>query len=66
MDVYYGTAAAAREAAQIWLFSEQSSKSPARVYDITLGYHYRVKGSDGTVMRFFFNAADGGKKRARR
>lgn len=47
--------------------ADGSNKSPARVYDITLGYHYRVKGQDGTIMRFFFNPGrKGKKKRARR
>jgi hypothetical protein len=65
VDIYYGTAAAAREAAQVWLFSEGSSKSPARIFDATLGYHYRGKSPDGTVMRFLFNAG-GVARRARR
>jgi hypothetical protein len=66
VDIYYGTAAAAREAAQLWLFAAGSSKGPARVYDPVRGYHYRVKGPDGSVQRFLFGGGGGAKKRARR
>ncbi len=60
MDSYYGTATAAREAAQLWLFAAGSSKSPARVFDPILGYHYQTKGPDGTVMRWFFTPGSPG------
>lgn len=63
MDIYYGTAAAAREAAQLWLFVEGSTKAPARAFDLALGYHYRVK-ANNTVARFFFSPNDGTTKRA--
>lgn len=66
MDSYYGTATAAREAAQLYLFGEGSSKAPARMFDPILGYHFRVKGPDGRIMRFFFNVDGAQRSRAKR
>lgn len=66
MDSYYGTATAARDAANLYLFGEGSSKAPARVFDATLGYHFRVKGPDGRIMRFFFSVDGVQRSRGRR
>ncbi len=65
MDSYYGTATAAYDAASTWLATNGSTKRPSRMFDVTLGYMYTAKASDGTTMRFRFRATPT-HRRARR